>query len=1403
MDPEVLVELQNSISQLSSLVSSQATALGQLNTALSNSSTITQQNTNAQREGTTANQRVSNGSSALGNAQKKASDIIAESSNNLRNALGAGATAVKSFTDALLSNQEGFSKYGSSAGKLGEASWELGKNFGIVGKVLGLLGLAMGKIVEIGTKQADAQLKAVDTISGIGGAGKFTTNEMMRMGHKMGLNSFNLEKFTKAADSARGSMVAFNGNAGDGIAEFGKLAAVTAKQRQAFQRLGVSQEELMQRQADYLTLQTKSGIAIDKRSMADGSLQKLSLEYAQSLAVISKITGRNAQEAKEGQERAMAAVNMQIHTRQLNQQLEQAKANGNKEEVERIQKQLIIERDLVNAAEQTGDAAQLAAVQSKLATGSYTKTSASLLRTGIDLDKIQQEQQKRSLSELQKDAAGTGEAAAAYKGALREGVNKNIKNLGNSLATGDELAAQYGVTLGTMKFTAENANTDFKKAYRKANDEIGKPSEGKGPPKTEGDPAQVARNNLTQFEIEAGIKFDNFVASMNPLLGNTGPLKMLATAAGALAAVFGVALVAGGLKKLFTRKPTLVSLDKRITALEKGEVAPGGSPQQSMMQKAKSTVLGRGAATGKAAKGAAATGVLAKAKSVGGKLPDLANNKTTSTLKQMSTTAGSTGGSFLEGVVRALILTGRNAITVVEGSTALSVAIIELSAALGVSAVILGLTLPALASGLAKFNKLNGPNLKAVGIGMAGLGAGILAMGAGKVAGAIGNVVNWFVKGEDPLENSAKQIKKLEAMTLNTPKIKMNSEAVVAFSKAMAAASGMGALGSAANMAKGIAESINSFFGGKPVTDQLVEFSKLDIDNKNVAKNAAAFKVFAEAMATYQGYGSSAGAAGAAVSEAITGFFKSTPPYEQMVKFGELVVDSKGVQKNSKAFKAFAEAMASFKGYGSGLGAIGQAIAESATKFFHAQPPLSQFVTFSWLPINPTKTKQNAIAFKLFSEAMASYKGMGVLGGLGAISTAMADAAFKFFQVKPPLEQFVYFSRLNIDPKKTKGNAEAFVSFANAMATYKGGPGLIDTVSSLLGKGFGAIFGEDGPVEAFRKFAKEDFGPNATQNSENFRKYAESMGALGAPGTSPPGSTNIGSAPSSPSFSDTVSSAATTGAQVGAGIVGAVTGATGAAASKVYDVGSAVWKSITGQGKGREAGVKPDVLGRKEALEKIMGSKLVVTSGYRAGAANHGSGAAIDLGFNSNPILKNDDNRNKLMANAINMGFTGIGAEYRAPGGAHIHLDTSHRSLTGWGSDYTGKTLSKDSPWLANYINKVRSGEVKLKASEGGIFGYTGEQSMSMPGNSGKKLAPLQLDSILMKLAKAPMEEVQQMQKDMMKAVSGSSNGEKTSNTDAVSLELYHVVSQKLDSVLTALESSRGTQHKMLKRSLA
>jgi hypothetical protein len=208
--------------------------------------------------------------------------------------------------------------------------------------------------------------------------------------------------------------------------------------------------------------------------------------------------------------------------------------------------------------------------------------------------------------------------------------------------------------------------------------------------------------------------------------------------------------------------------------------------------------------------------------------------------------------------------------------------------------------------------------------------------------------------------------------------------------------------------------------------------------------------------------------------------------------------------------------------------------------------------------------------------------------------------------------------------------------------------------------------------------------------------------------------------------------------------------------------------------------VKPDVLSKLAQVSSKLGTNLVVTSGYRPGAQNHGTGDAVDLGFGPNTIFKNEAERNRAFVAAIDAGFTGIGAEYAARGGAHIHLDTSHKPLMGWGSNERSDSLAKDSPFLAKLIaDKNRASGPKART--GGI----------LDGPDSGYLAELHGDEIV-----APSEG------GVLKQALNTSNLQ--GNDSSIEMTaLYDSLSQKMGKLVDLLAHSVNNDKKQLRSSMA
>jgi hypothetical protein len=309
-------------------------------------------------------------------------------SDNQTKAETAATASVVSLGKAFLSAEKGFSKFSAGLDSAGSALWNLSKNFGVVGMVAGALGAAATKAAALSLKQADNALKASDELAEMGSAGAFTAEEVRRMGIGMGLFSENLSVFTKAVSVAGKGVISLGATAGEGVAEFAKLTAVTSEQRQAFQRLGVSQEQLAENQAEYVRNLNASGAVITEQMKRDGSLKRASLEYTENLLVLSSLTGRSTKDLKE--KLAIEQTQFQIRLKQsaLMLRAADAEAAGDTVKAEQLRKQKDANDKMLAAAVATGDQQEILAMQSLIATGAITKESAHLVRRGLDTNKL-------------------------------------------------------------------------------------------------------------------------------------------------------------------------------------------------------------------------------------------------------------------------------------------------------------------------------------------------------------------------------------------------------------------------------------------------------------------------------------------------------------------------------------------------------------------------------------------------------------------------------------------------------------------------------------------------------------------------------------------------------------------------------------------------------------------------------------------------------------------------------------------------------------------------------------------------------------------------------------------------------------------------------------------------------
>lgn len=986
MDPDLTKELEDQLRVLADLVSQQAAALSGMSASMNQISGIAAKNNtalkqlgNTQQKENNSNDQYVAGTSKLQETTAKYREVTDQAIDNLVSAAGTGKNAILGFGKSVLSGQEGFAKYNSAINQVGDAALQLGKVFGILGTAVGGIVKIFTTVLEYQTQQADNIFKAYDSVAKMGAAGTITSREILDMGHNAGLTSLELDKLIEPMKTVRGGFVALGGTTSEGIKKFGEMTAVSEDVRREFKRLGMGDQERNQMMADFTSLMNQSGTSAKMIELSQGGLQQAGLNYARQMYILADITGQTVDEAKAKYEAQMANLETALFENKLDQdriaaekELENATTaearNAAQAKLEKIKKDQEGYKTFTTALMQAGlTQDQITAAQRQYLTGAINDTSVQFAQWGIDLDSM--------IAKAKAGELKVGDTAQEVK----EGFQKSVNNLGQTtIALDPQTAKNMGMNQDMIKRATQQATTDYRETFENAVGKIAMNAAGSG--KVANDPAQVARNNLVESERKLKITVDRFAADINPLLGNTGVLQGFGAALTAAVAVLGAIAAfkiakagAGLVKSVFTGSRAVAGSEAATSAIT--------------------------AVTSKPSEPTSLTGVATKSE-----------DQVTKGIQLASEPKSSVAGRLLLAATKGLAGLGAVAGPTLIGATKLSAAIVAVGAAVAAANIIISkVTIPYIAKGLSKFDKLDGPKLEILGTALMGLGAAFAAASGGKMLSAL----DFFTSmGEDvPLDKINQDVLELQDLDIDEKRVALNSELLVDFSKTV-------------------------FLG----REAAIKMASADLINNAM--------------------------------EGISNFFGGTTPYDQLKQFSELDVDGVAVKKNATSFKLFANAMASFEGTGSGLGAIGTSFAEATANFFDVQPPLEQAVYFSYLDINAKRTKNNADAFRLFSEAMSTYKGFS--NGLGALSGALGDAAVRFFSVKPPVDQFASFAALSINPTKVEKDTNAFMNFTSAMSDYRPGPGLLDSINSIFSGG-ASYFNKGGPVFKFQEFAKMNF----------------------------------------------------------------------------------------------------------------------------------------------------------------------------------------------------------------------------------------------------------------------------------------------------------------------------------------
>lgn len=233
-------------------------------------------------------------------------------------------TGAISFNRSLASSEISFDKYNSSIGQVSSGLNSIFSGFGPLTKTLGGVTEAMGGLVQAVFKQNDQYLSAYDTLAKFGYAGEGTADKLFEATASTGFLGDKVSDLVSITTGLGNDLTFLGDTAGQGITTFLNIASISKEQRAAQIRLGYSQKDITQNQADFIKQQTKLGVL---RTGDLKSLRERSLNYGKQLMELSALTGESPEAIKAKQAEDLKDYAFNVMLRQ-----EAKKAGKNSEE---------------------------------------------------------------------------------------------------------------------------------------------------------------------------------------------------------------------------------------------------------------------------------------------------------------------------------------------------------------------------------------------------------------------------------------------------------------------------------------------------------------------------------------------------------------------------------------------------------------------------------------------------------------------------------------------------------------------------------------------------------------------------------------------------------------------------------------------------------------------------------------------------------------------------------------------------------------------------------------------------------------------------------------------------------------------------------------------------------------
>jgi uncharacterized protein (TIGR02594 family) len=465
MDPEVIAQLEEQLrlmtemlaqqnrtmaSKIDSTTTSLNSSLSGLNRSLGSSTRATTKYEEAVHK---ASEKTTESADRWNKALGGSVDVV----NKLSIAFDKGSNVLGTFAGALLSTEKGFSKYGATVEGATGAVTSLASAVPLVGTTLGaaskLVSGVFTKLVGDGLKLVDAIVTLRDETVKTAGAMPVTSEGLLQLANNAKYFGDNIQVLGKITQGLGTGLVTLGNTAGQGAVKFMELANVSEETRQAFGKMGISQEELTQMQATYIKQQQSSGLAYLSQNKSIDQLRRESLKYAENLNALSSLTGKQADSLRAEQEIAAAVMQEKVAQRQDMIELKRLKDAGLTAEAADLEAKIKSMASYRDTMANLVGPEQTAQYMNYMRTGVFNNISAPLAVLGVDLEKAR--------TQLVSGVDGM-EVAAQSANNLREAQDSQLSAL-NEAALHMEADALSG--LGQNKEALTRLSDTYGKSY--------------------------------------------------------------------------------------------------------------------------------------------------------------------------------------------------------------------------------------------------------------------------------------------------------------------------------------------------------------------------------------------------------------------------------------------------------------------------------------------------------------------------------------------------------------------------------------------------------------------------------------------------------------------------------------------------------------------------------------------------------------------------------------------------------------------------------------------------------------------------------------------------------------------------------------------------------------------------